>query len=148
MSLFQLDFPVRKLTSEKAAERLRVLEGPFSGDSGKCLQAAGLSSDLFPSALGTIGGGNHFCEVQAAHRVLEPEALAEAGLDPSLAVMLVYSGSRGFGAQIFESVPQSFEHGLAPASETGQAYLLKQDLALVWATLNPELIALRAATAL
>jgi release factor H-coupled RctB family protein len=50
---------------------------------------------------GTIGGGNHFAELQT----IDPEVpLSEAVaglLDPSRAVLLVHSGSRGHGQRVF-----------------------------------------------
>jgi release factor H-coupled RctB family protein len=65
MSLFQLDLPLRKLKIDKAAERLRQLEAEEIGDAAVLLEEARLPASLAPDALGTIGGGNHFCELQA-----------------------------------------------------------------------------------
>ena len=39
----------------------------------------------FDASLGSIGGGNHFCELQAIEEIVEPEAAAQAGLDRACA---------------------------------------------------------------
>ena len=148
MSLFQLDLLARKVRADKAAERLRVLEEFDDDDNPEHLEAAGLPPDLFVSALGTIGGGNHFCELQTVHEVCEAGPVAEANLDPSCAVLLVHSGSRGLGTRVFDSVVEAFKNGLDPKSVAGQAYLKAQLEAVKWASLNRAVIAQRAAKAL
>lgn len=148
MSLFQLDLPVRKLKAEKAADRLRSLERAEVDENPERLEAAGLPQDLFVSALGTIGGGNHFCELQAVEEVLDADSIAAAAIDPDRAVLLVHSGSRGLGTQVFGAVSDAYKDGLDPASEPGQTYLQDQQRAVQWASLNREVIAHRAALAL
>jgi release factor H-coupled RctB family protein len=64
------------------------------------LAEAGLAPMPFDASLGTIGGGNHFCELQAIEEILVPEAAADAGLDPSQICVLVHSGSPGLGFSI------------------------------------------------
>src|SRR5262249_54543998 len=64
MGLFQLDLAVRKLRLDKAADRLRALDVPWDGDIVAARAGAGLQSTSFDASLGTIGGGNHFCELQ------------------------------------------------------------------------------------
>ena len=50
--------------------------------------------------LGTLGGGNHFIEIQVVDRV-EDEATARAwGLSAGGVVVMVHSGSRGLGHQV------------------------------------------------
>src|SRR5688572_2698774 len=97
MGLFQLDLAVRKLRIDKAAERLRALDGTWDGNPTAALAEAGLQPTPFDASLGTVGGGNHFCELQAIETIVEPEAAARAGLDRSRAFVLVHSGSRGLG---------------------------------------------------
>jgi release factor H-coupled RctB family protein len=69
MALFALDIPFRKLRAEKAADRLRHIERPYDSDITAEIHAAGLPPSAFDRALGTIGGGNHFCELQAVEDV-------------------------------------------------------------------------------
>ncbi len=54
----------------------------------------------FASALGTIGGGNHFAELARVGRVLDPEAGARIGLARDAVVALAHSGSRGLGSAL------------------------------------------------
>ncbi len=50
--------------------------------------------------LGTLGSGNHFLEVQYVERVFEPAIAREFGLQEEQIVVLIHSGSRGFGHQV------------------------------------------------
>src|SRR5262249_54968242 len=102
MGLFQLDLAVRKLRIDKAAERLRALDGAWDGDVGAALADAGLATTPFDASLGTVGGGNHFCELQAIEEIVEPEVAVQAGLDRLRAFVLVHSGSRGLGYAILQ----------------------------------------------
>ncbi|MGO7075516.1 RNA ligase RtcB family protein [Rhizobium johnstonii] len=149
MSLFGLDLPLRKLKIDRAAERLRRLDAQAIGDVSELLTEAGLPVDLSSGALGTIGGGNHFCELQAV------EGLADggraAGLDDQGLYLLVHSGSRALGATVFSetvAAHSGLTAGLDPGSETGAAWLTSHDRCVAWASLNRRLIAVRAATAL
>ncbi|KAJ3181749.1 hypothetical protein HDU87_000767 [Geranomyces variabilis] len=71
---------------------------------------------------GTIGGGNHFAELQVIHELLEPGAL-----DTSAAYLLVHSGSRTLG----EAVAAQFK-----ADGDLQAYCEAHKLCVTWASDN------------
>ncbi len=141
MALFQLDLPMRKLKLEKAVRRIRVLGAPAPIDFAAHLRARDLPVDPFASALGTLGGGNHFCEVQTLAQC-DPDL----GLDKSLTYLLVHSGSRGFGNAVFGALPENAFAGLD--AEDAAPYLRAQDQAVRWARLNRQIIAERAAAAL
>jgi release factor H-coupled RctB family protein len=133
MALFTLDLAPRKLSLNKAARRLRALEGQWDDAP----EARGFG-------FGTIGGGNHFCEVQAV------EALTDAGtalgLTQDRLCLLVHSGSRGLGESAFRRTEgQPF---LDPDSAEGLAYLADHDRAVEWSAANRLAIATRAARAL
>src|SRR5437867_6586065 len=49
---------------------------------------------------GTLGSGNHFLEVQYVERIFDPESAQVMGLNPDQVVVLIHSGSRGFGHQV------------------------------------------------
>lgn len=132
MSLFALDLPMRKLKLDKAARKLRVL-----GDAPDPV-----GNDAWAHALGTIGGGNHFCEVQ---KLVDA---GPTGLDPALTYLLVHSGSRGFGNAVLDAVPQGSFAGLDPECDAGKRYIVDHDKAVLWASLNRQRIAERAALAL
>ena len=149
MSLFALDLPLRKLKIDRAAERLRRLETQAIGEAGDLLAEAGLPVDLAPDALGTIGGGNHFCELQAVEDLAE--GAGAAGLDDQGLYLLVHSGSRALGAAVFSetvAAHSGLAAGLDPGSEAGSAWLASHDRCVAWASLNRRLIAARAAAAL
>ncbi|HXG23452.1 MAG TPA: RtcB family protein [Chthonomonadales bacterium] len=50
--------------------------------------------------LGTLGSGNHFLEVQEVDEVFYEEAAKAMGLSKGQVVVLIHSGSRGFGHQV------------------------------------------------
>jgi tRNA-splicing ligase RtcB len=50
--------------------------------------------------LGSLGAGNHFCEVQVVEEVLEPVAGNVMGLFPGQVCVMIHSGSRGLGHQV------------------------------------------------
>ena len=50
--------------------------------------------------VGTLGGGNHFLEVQMVETVYDERAAAAMGLRPGLVTVLIHSGSRGLGHQV------------------------------------------------
>jgi len=109
---------------------------------------AGLAPSPFDASLGTIGGGNHFCELQAIEEILVPEVAAKAELDSSQAYLLVHSGSRGLGFSILQRQLMADAAPLDPTSETGRAYLAEHDAAVRWAALNRHVIAARASQAM
>ena len=147
MSLFALELPARKLRVDKAADRLRALEGAWPGDTEQRLSQAGLPADLHSESLGTIGGGNHFCEVQVVDQVFDPVAAEAGGLAADRALLLVHSGSRALGAEVFAEYGQRMQ-GLSADDAVAHRYLDRHDVAVRWARLNRQLIAKRAAEAL
>ena len=147
MSLYALDLPARKLRLERAARKLRALEGAWNGAAGERLAAPGLARDLHSHALGTIGGGNHFCELQVADAVSKSSLPAGLNLKQGDLVLLVHSGSRSLGMAVFGSVLDGFA-GLDPEGLQGRAYLEAHGNAVRWASLNRLLIAERAAEGL
>jgi len=50
--------------------------------------------------LGTLGGGNHFLEVQFVEQIHHQEAARAFGLHEKQVVVLIHSGSRGLGHQV------------------------------------------------
>lgn len=147
MGLFELDIAVRKLRLDQLAGRLHELDQPWNGDTDNVLTDAGLHPTAYDAPLGSIGGGNHFCELQAIEEIFEPEMATQAGLDRNNAYALVHSGSRGLGFSILERHLQSGEAALHPGDEKGAAYMDAHDHAVQWARLNRRIIAERAATA-
>lgn len=169
--------------SRKLAARIRGIEGEYSpanagdestgGSAGvkNWLESAGVSEEslltpLFEEnidSLGTIGGGNHFAELQAIHEVRDP-ATYNQYLSSSLSVshpssesrplepdtsylfLLVHSGSRGVGQRILASTRSETQKGTLPlyfGTPEFSEYMALHDDACRWARCNRDLIAHR-----
>ena len=51
-------------------------------------------------ALGTLGSGNHFLELQVVDQILDPEAAKAFGLRKGQVTAMIHTGSRGLGHQV------------------------------------------------
>ncbi len=112
MALYRLDLPRRKLRLDKAARRLRTLEGGVESEAAmQAMADAGLSGTLSPFGLGTLGGGNHFCEVQVIEDILDADAARALNLSRGHLCLLIHTGSRGHGAGIFTGIEDSWRKG-------------------------------------
>lgn len=144
MALWQTDLLRRRFKPERAAERLQGLEAPWAGELDDWRTDFDLAPTAFDAALGTIGGGNHFAEMQAVDTVMDPAALSALGIETDHLLLLVHSGSRGLGESILRGiVDQQGHQGLDPASPEATDYLHQHDQALRWAEANRGLIAQR-----
>jgi release factor H-coupled RctB family protein len=144
MGLWQTDLKRKKVKPDKCVKRLVGLESPWEGDTVQWLQENGLPNDFYDSALGTIGGGNHFAELQAIEKTYDENLFQSLDLDAERLLILVHSGSRGLGESILQShVGQYGTTGLAVTSQGAQDYLQKHNRAIAWARANRQLIAHR-----
>lgn len=50
--------------------------------------------------LGTLGSGNHFLEIQKVEKIFDPDTAEKFGLFRDQVVVMIHTGSRGFGHQI------------------------------------------------
>lgn len=50
--------------------------------------------------LGTLGSGNHFCEIQKVDEIFDEEVAQTFGLSKDQIVVMLHSGSRGLGHQV------------------------------------------------
>ncbi|MFA5095857.1 MAG: RtcB family protein [Candidatus Omnitrophota bacterium] len=62
---------------------------------------------------GTLGSGNHFLEVQAIDQLYDRDACDALGLNSGQIMVMIHSGSRGFGYQVCEDYTRSMVHCLA-----------------------------------
>ncbi|MBN2346721.1 MAG: RtcB family protein [Candidatus Aminicenantes bacterium] len=60
------------------------------------------------SQLGSLGSGNHFIEVQAVEEVFDAPAARLFGLQPDHVVVMIHTGSRGFGHQVASDYIETF----------------------------------------
>src|SRR5258706_3916284 len=124
VGLWRTDLQRRKARVDRWAELRFDLEHPWEGDVSQRLAKAGLDPDLFSSALGTIGGGNHFAEVQAVEKVYDRVVFEQLDLSRDELFILVHSGSRGLGESVLAEY--TARYGAAPAeagSDAGGEYL-------------------------
>ena len=94
MAFWQTDLLRRKAKLDRWAGLRFDLEHPWEGDLVGWLKTNQLPSTEFDLSMGTIGGGNHFAELQAVERVLDTARFKALGLEREALMMLVHSGSR------------------------------------------------------
>lgn len=144
MALFKTDLVRRDAKLDRWAALRFNLEHPWDEFVDCFLAEHDLESTEFDSALGTIGGGNHFAELQTVEEILDVGAFRKVGLGRQQLVLLVHSGSRGLGESILRAhVEQHFGDGVEGESFAAEAYLRGHDGAVRWAKANRELIARR-----
>jgi release factor H-coupled RctB family protein len=144
MALFKTDLVQRDIKLNRWVDLRFDLEHPWEGEVRKVLAASDLESTEFDQALGTLGGGNHFAELQMVDEVLDTRALKLFGLGKQQLVVLVHSGSRGLGESILRDyVAEHQASGSDAESFAAAAYLLGHDLAVRWAKVNRGLLAER-----
>ncbi len=91
----------------------------------ECTEAYGLLHDADPDAvsprayergadqLGTLGSGNHFLEVQAVDQILDTEIAEAWNIHEGQVMVMIHSGSRGFGYQVCEDSIEASRRALA-----------------------------------
>jgi tRNA-splicing ligase RtcB len=104
---------------------------------------------------GSLGGGNHFMEVQVVDQVLDESAAQIMGLAKGMVCVMIHSGSRGLGYQVCDDALRSLrdvptEYGIAlpdrqlvcaPAnSPAGERYLGAMRAAANFAWCNRQLL--------
>lgn len=118
------------------AEVVHALAEGLGGDG---LIASGqLLSSVFGSALGTIGGGNHFAEIGRVADVVDKDAASALGLRKGSLVVLCHSGSRGLG----KALADKWGHAVLPETEAAP-YLAELAGAVRYARANRVLLAAR-----
>lgn len=134
----------RKLKIDRWTKRLTNLDQPWEGNAAEWIEERGLRSSEHDKGMGTIGGGNHFAELQKVDNVFDQDALATESIDIDNIYLLVHSGSRSLGQSIMRAHCDSFcADGLRSDSSNAKLYIEKHDHAVKWAQANRELIANR-----
>lgn len=144
MALWQTDIQQRKYNADKFEKRLAAMDDMADEGWLDDYLPENLMQHPWRSALGSIGGGNHFAELQQVDQVFDSERFMQAGFDAQHLLLLVHSGSRGLGQSILQRHITSFSHhGLEEGSVDAQRYLAEHDDALTFARVNRQLIATR-----
>ncbi|KAJ4343126.1 hypothetical protein N0V95_006741 [Ascochyta clinopodiicola] len=132
---------------KKVAEKLRGLEGSWRTQEHRELwlqdgEGSCAAGEKWDGSLGTIGAGNHFAEIQ----VVEKSAAASddpLALHQDDVVLLVHSGSRGYGSSVLKKYTADSHVSLEEGSLEAVQYIEEHDKACRWAKANRDLIALR-----
>jgi release factor H-coupled RctB family protein len=144
MALFKTDLLRREVKLDRWAALRFNLEHPWDEDVGEFLAAHELEPTDFDRALGTIGGGNHFAELQAVEQILDANEFKRVGIGREQVVALIHSGSRGLGESVLRDYVEVHHGNGAPVdSLAAQEYLRGHDFAVRWARANRVLIAKR-----
>ena len=145
MAFWQTNLRAAKLKPAKLAKQLGNIDTPLDKDEQVNLLGDAVDMRQFSDglAVGTIGGGNHFAELQTVDTVYRADLLPP-DFDENHLQLLVHSGSRGLGQQILQRHIAAFGHlGLAEEGEAAAAYLAEHQAALEFAGFNRRLIAAR-----
>lgn len=146
MALWKTNIKRHKIKRDKWAKKLTGLESSWEGDSVTWLLNYNITTSAHDHTLGTIGGGNHFAEIQVIEKVYEQNIFDELKLDKNAVMLLIHSGSRGIGeALLWDHAAKYGAKGLVLPSEEAEQYLEQHRYALKWAEANRALIAHRLA---
>jgi len=149
MALFKTDLVRRDVKLDRWAQIPFDLEHVWTDEISEVLAKAELESTQFDEALGTLGGGNHFAELQAVEKVFNAREFKKLGLGKQQLVVLVHSGSRGLGESVLgDYVAEHQASGADVQSFAAAAYLQGHGLAVRWAKVNRKLLAERFAQTL
>lgn len=144
MALWQTDIPGRKYNADKFEKKLSAIDDVAEESWLDEHLVENLQAHPWRSALGSIGGGNHFAELQQVDHIVDSQRFQQAGLDSRHLLLLAHSGSRGLGQSILQRHITAFSHdGLAEGSAAARDYLAEHNDALAFARVNRQLIATR-----
>lgn len=123
----RLELTDRQMTDVLCRGAGAVVHGHGLGDSVDLerTEAGGCLGDAAPDRvserakqrgrdqLGTLGGGNHFLEVQVVDAVHDPDAANAMGLFEGQITVLLHTGSRGLGHQVCTDYVREMDEALA-----------------------------------
>lgn len=144
MSLYITDIEKRKVNLDKMIKKAEKIfnfkDIPLAEIDNETLLSNPLGSNI-----GTIGGGNHFAELQEVDTIYNKELFNKYNFNKNQLMLLIHSGSRAYGQAILdESIKlYSSQKGLTIDSEGFKDYLTKHDDAIKWASINRDLISYR-----
>ncbi|TET49006.1 MAG: RtcB family protein, partial [Anaerolineales bacterium] len=132
-------------------------------EEGGCLEGAD-PSKVSPRAkerarpqVGSLGGGNHFLEIDQVEEIFDPEVAQVFGLREGQVVVQIHCGSRGFGHQVCDDYVRSLQSAVhkykiqlpdrelvcAPLdSPEGRAYYGAMACAVNYAFVNRQVLAM------
>ncbi len=137
----RLSQPARKLNLDRAVRAWSDLDAPWE-DAEEVARSLGCDP-LDAGVLGTVGGSNHFVELQGVADAPANGPLARGDL-----ALMIHSGSRGLGEAAVAALPYGVGQGMEQGSPEGVAWLAAHDRAVAFARANRWALASRAADAL
>jgi len=171
MSFVETSLTKDKLNTNKLrkiAASLRSIDGPYAPAEevielcSQSLQWGTRKLEPLPKLtpsfhyenLGTVGGGNHFAELQQFDEIYDAAAIQQYGIDVNKIHLLVHSGSRSLGSQYLKEFCEGAAEAGRAAGSTGhygvatdtplfEQYLESHNVALNFAARNRQLIARR-----
>ncbi len=144
MGLWNTTLKANKMKIDKWTKKLADLENKWSGDVAEWLVEHDIDSGFYDTAHGTLGGGNHFAELQRVEKIYEQDIFERLNLDKKKLCLLIHSGSRGLGESVYRSHTDINGAGcLEEESVEAAEFLKKHDYAVRWASSNRSLIAKR-----
>ena len=147
MSFYKLD--CKKLKQDKTIKKISSLEVPLDEEIALDFFNQHQLEPKFTSAIGTVGGGNHFCEFQQVDKIINESLFNEYNLDKKSFYLLVHSGSRGLGEYILQKHIKKYNSkGLEISNPDFQSYMEEHNFAIEWARLNRKVLADRLASQL
>lgn len=139
MQLWQTHLQLHTLKINKIEKQLKNLHESLTEE-----ERLQLDDSATIGAPGTIGGGNHFAELQQVDAVYDTAVFEKNSLNQQQLFLLVHSGSRGYGGKILSHAIQTYGHkGIEENNPFFEEYLRQHDHALAFAQENRKLIALR-----
>jgi release factor H-coupled RctB family protein len=141
MGLWQTDLLARKVKLDRLVGWLESFADEASGTTSDWIERFALTPTPHDGSLGTIGGGNHFAELQKIEGIIDEAVFSDLGIDKERLFLLVHSGSRGLGEEILRA--HTSKHGAGPLPPGGTDYMARHDFAVRWAVANRARIAER-----
>ncbi len=144
IGLWKTTLKANKVKRDKWARKLSGLELPWGGDIKTWMTEHAVGSLVSEHDHGSLGGGNHFAELQKAEKIFDEDEFRKLGLEKKNLALMVHSGSRSLGEAIFRRhTTKHGAKGLNADSNDAINYIKQHDTAIKWAASNRELIARR-----
>lgn len=134
MGLFKIGVDIKKFKMERWVTKLNHIRELGDIETSNPYEEPSPIYDL-----GTIGSGNHFAEFQVLEEVLDEPEFEKLQIDKADLLLLIHSGSRGYGQNILNEF-KNYD-GYALNSTEAKQYMEKHDNALLWAERNRKIVA-------
>ncbi len=94
---------------DKDIERIEDQGSMDAADPGR---VSGKAKQRGEPQLGTLGGGNHFLEIQKVDEIYDEKAAKAFGIEEGVTVVMIHTGSRGCGHQIASDYIREMERAV------------------------------------